>query len=109
MELPASRLPLIPGCPSADLRADLEMLELDLGQQPVHGRRIEQPGAEVLDRFGAARDPVAQALRRRPAKVAGGDVAGQERVARADRRALLLLVDPNPEERVAAALEHVRV
>ena len=44
-----------------------------------------RPGAEVLGRLGAAGDAEAQALRRRPAGVAGGDVAGQERVAGADR------------------------
>src|SRR6476619_4668874 len=45
---------------SADLGADLEALGLDFCQQPVDLERVEQTGAEVLNRFGAARHPVAQ-------------------------------------------------
>ena len=58
-------------------------------EQPADALAVDQPGAEVLGRLGAAGDPVGKALGGRPAGVAGGDEAGQERVARADRGARL--------------------
>src|SRR5690242_10412975 len=94
---------------SADLGADLEALGLDLCEQPVDLERVQQTGAEVLDRLRAAGHPVAQALDRRATAVAGRHVAGEERVARADARPGLLLLHAHAVQSRRAVLEHLRV
>ena len=81
----------------------------DLAEQPVDAAGVDDPGAEVLRGLGAAGDPEAQALDRILARVAGRDVAGQERVSRPDDRARLLLLDPDPMQRRRAVLEDLRI
>ena len=54
--------------------------------QPLDGVGLDEPGAEPVHRLRTARDAEAQAFAGRLVLVARGDVAGEERVARTDRR-----------------------
>ena len=65
---------------SSSVRAELQTLGRDFALHALDLRRIEDAGAEVLGGLGAAGHAETQAVQRRPLKVAGGDVAGQERV-----------------------------
>ena len=65
---------------------------------------VDRPGAEVLRRLRPAGDAVGQAVARRRALVAGGDVAGQEGVAGADRGDRLERLDLDLVARPAGAL-----
>ena len=47
-----------------DLGPDLQPFGLDLRQELVDPARLDDPGAEMLRRFGAAGDPEAQAVDR---------------------------------------------
>ena len=64
-------------------------LDLDLAEQALDLAGVDQARAEVLGRLRAAGDAVDQAVLGAQAVVAGGDEAGEERVARADGRARL--------------------
>ena len=57
----------------------------DLAEQALDLVAVDRAGAEVLGRLGPAGDAVGEAVLGRAALVAGGDVAGQEGVAGADR------------------------
>ena len=105
--LDASSAPALPDLPGAAVRDSRPVsrsrrraraARLDLGEQPVDPTRIDQPGAEMLGRLRPAGDAEAQAVDRRAARIAGGDVAGEKRVARADGGARLLLLDPDAVE-----------
>src|SRR5437763_11877482 len=97
------------GKSSPDLGRDLEMFELDFAEQPLYRALVDQPGAEMLHGLGAAGDAVAQAVDRRLLEIAGGDIAGEEGITRADRRARLLLVDADAVEHVPPAVADVGV
>src|SRR5205807_1004712 len=82
---------------------------LDLATQPLDSRGIDDPGAEVLRRFGTAGDAEPQALDGGASAIPRCDIAGQESVPGADARPRLLLLDPQPVERRHPVFEHVRV
>src|SRR4051794_34004156 len=62
-----------------------ERFHRHLGHQPIHLRRVDHTGAHVADRLRPAGHGEAQALVGAPPAVARRHVAGEERVARADR------------------------
>src|SRR5581483_3062441 len=99
MTAPGPSLRILRTRVSADLRADLDRLGVDLAQQPVDLPGVDHPGAEVLNRLGSAGHAVAQALDRGLPGVASRDVPGQERVPGPDSRPRLLLLDGHPEQR----------
>src|SRR5207247_9154483 len=65
---------------SGDAGRDVQLANLDPGQQALHLTRVEAAGAEVLRGPGPAGDAVGEALARRGALEAGRHVAGQEAV-----------------------------
>src|ERR1700743_1935997 len=72
-------------------------LDLDLAEQALDAIGLHQPRAQVLRGLRAAGDAVGERVLDRLALIAGGDEAGQERVARADRRARLDRPRPDPD------------
>ena len=78
---------------SADLGGQLDRAELHLADQPAHLARVDQAGAEAPGGLRAAGHAEAQALLRRGAAVARGDVAGEEGVAGAARGDRLARLD----------------
>src|SRR3954452_3835696 len=83
-----------------------ELAHVDPAHQLLDLPRVDEPGAEARGRLRTARDAEAQALAGRAPLVAGGDVAGQERVAGADRRHGLAGLDHHAEQRRDALDEH---
>src|SRR3954454_7842086 len=74
---------------STDLGRELRALDLDTVEAPLDLSRIDHPGPEMAGRPRPAGDAVDQAVLRAASAVPRRHEPGQERVARADRRARL--------------------